>query len=96
MSRQKNKSVSRLFRKCELDDERNLHLPIPTQVVLNEEHLPIGQTAAQKRVEHELTELAKATSKQLGISRRFLAAKAKYRAENYQPSNTQYGWVQVK
>jgi hypothetical protein len=75
MSRHKNKSVSRLFRKCEVDDEKNLHLPIPTQVISNEEHLPIEQTAAQRRVEHELTEIADRNAKRLGISRRkFLAA----------------------
>ncbi len=75
MSSNKNQNASGLFRKCEIDDEKKLHLPIPTQVVSNEEHLPIPQTAAQKRVEHELTGLAEKTSKQLGISRRrFLAA----------------------
>ncbi|HEX8197550.1 MAG TPA: hypothetical protein VF571_15250 [Pyrinomonadaceae bacterium] len=57
MSRKENKSVSCFFRKWEVDDERNSHLPIP-------------QTVEQKRVEHEMTEIAEKTSRQLGISRR--------------------------
>jgi predicted TIM-barrel fold metal-dependent hydrolase len=75
MKSKKNMAAPRLFRKSEVDDKNNLHLPIPTQVVSNEEHLPIPQTDAQKRVECELTELADRTSKSLGVTRRqFLAA----------------------
>ena len=49
-------------------------LPIPTQIVSNEEFAPIDQTDDQKKVEHRLIEIASESSKKLGISRRkFLA-----------------------
>ncbi len=58
--------------KCEIDDRL---LPIPTQVVSNEEFCPPDQTDEQKRVELRLVEIADETSHKLGISRRaFLAS----------------------
>src|SRR5215207_9732391 len=59
------------IQKCEIEDEP---LPVPTQIVSNEEFEPPDQTTEQARVEHRLNELADDTSKRLGISRRkFLA-----------------------
>src|SRR5688572_28417057 len=59
------------IQKCEVDTN---NLPIPTQIVSNEEFAPIDQTEEQKRVEHRLLEIASESSKKLGISRRkFLA-----------------------
>ena len=55
------------IQKCEVDDQ---NLPIPTQIVSNEEFAPIDQTEEQKRVEHRLIEIASESSKKLGISRR--------------------------
>ena len=62
----------RWIQKCDVDEK---NLPIPTQIVSNEEFAPPAQTPAQKRVEQRLIEIASDTSKRLGISRRrFLAA----------------------
>lgn len=57
--------------KCDIDE---MNLPIPTQIVSNEESAPSHQTAGQKRVEQRLIEIAGTSSRRLGISRRqFLA-----------------------
>ena len=70
-----SRSSRRWVRKCDADDERELHLPIPTQIVSNEEFYPPEQTTEQKRVELELTALAEREAKRLGFSRRrFLAS----------------------
>lgn len=55
------------IQKCEVDERL---LPVPTQIVSNEEFAPPDQTEEQKKVEHRLNELADSTSKKLGISRR--------------------------
>ncbi len=57
-------------RKFELDEYLDRFLPVPTQVVSNEEYFPIPQTPQQQAVEHEALELADRTSKRLGMSRR--------------------------
>jgi predicted TIM-barrel fold metal-dependent hydrolase len=57
-------------RKHELDDYLDRHLPIPTQVVSNEEFIPIPQTKRQRAVENQLLETGTRISKQLGIDRR--------------------------
>ncbi len=44
--------------------------PIPTRVVSNGEYMPWAQTAAQRRVEHELDALAGACGRRLGMDRR--------------------------
>jgi uncharacterized protein len=50
-------------------------LPLPTQIVSNEEFAPSAQTEEQRRVEHRLMEIASDSAKRLGISRRkFLAS----------------------
>ena len=60
------------IQKCDIDEEL---LPVPTQIVSNEEFAPPDQTKEQARVENRLVELAEDTSKKLGISRRkFLAS----------------------
>lgn len=62
----------RWIQKCDVDEK---NLPIPTQIVSNEEFAPPAQTFEQKQVEHRLLEIAAGASKRLGISRRrFLAA----------------------
>ena len=58
------------MRKHELDDYLDRHLPIPTQVVSNEEFIPIPQTKKQGAVENQLLETAARISKQLGVDRR--------------------------
>jgi uncharacterized protein len=57
-------------RKNELDDFLDRHLPIPTQVVSNEEYYPLPQTPEQKAVEHHLLTIAGRNAKRLGLSRR--------------------------
>ena len=52
-------------RKHELDDYLDRHLPIPTQVVSNEEFIPLPQTRKQRAVENELLEMGSRISKQL-------------------------------
>ena len=44
--------------------------PIPTQIVSNEEFIPMPQTEDQRRVEHRITELADHYAGCLGMSRR--------------------------
>ena len=56
--------------KCDVDDYLDRHLPIPTQVVSNEEYYPLPQTLQQKAVEHHLLEMATRNAKKLGIDRR--------------------------
>jgi predicted TIM-barrel fold metal-dependent hydrolase len=61
------------IQKCEIDDEQQL--PVPTQIVSNEEFAPPDQTTEQKRVEDRLVEIADESSDRLGLSRReFLAS----------------------
>ena len=55
------------IQKSELD---NRMLPVPTQIVSNEEFEPPDQTGEQRSVELRLGELADAGAKKLGISRR--------------------------
>jgi len=58
--------------KCDVDE---LNLPIPTQIVSNEEFAPPEQTEEQRRVEHRVIEMADSASRKLGLSRRsFLAS----------------------
>ncbi len=65
----------RMIRKCDYDAVRDLYLPIPTQIVSNEEFVPIPQTREQRQVEAKLNEIADDASKKLGVSRRgFLAS----------------------
>lgn len=60
------------IQKCDVDDEG---LPIPTQIVSNEEFSPPDQTDEQKMVENRLIEIASESSRSLGVSRRrFLAS----------------------
>src|SRR5260370_17699892 len=54
--------------KCDVDDHLNRHLPIPTQVVSNEEYFPIPQTAQQKEVEFRLLHMAHQNAKRLALA----------------------------
>ncbi|MEE9136518.1 MAG: amidohydrolase, partial [Gammaproteobacteria bacterium] len=44
--------------------------PVPTQIVSNEEFVPMRQTHDQQRVEYRIDQLASAYAKKLGMSRR--------------------------
>ncbi len=63
-------SLDGWVRKCELDAHLDRHLPIPTQVVSNEEYRPLPQTREQRSVEHHLLERARRGARDLGITRR--------------------------
>lgn len=73
MSR-KNKKP-KWVQKCDVDEEQNKNLPLPTQIISNEEFIPPEQTVEQEKVEKRLIEIADKSSKKLNISRRkFLAS----------------------
>ncbi len=57
-------------RKCDVDEQLGRNLPIPTQVVSNEEYYPLPQTREQLAVEHHLVELAGRNARALGMDRR--------------------------
>ncbi len=65
-----NVKTGQLVRKCDLDQIRGMYLPIPTQIVSNEEFVPIAQTPEQRRVEEMLEKIASEASKKLGVTRR--------------------------
>ncbi|MGB7926181.1 MAG: amidohydrolase family protein [Pyrinomonadaceae bacterium] len=85
------RGAGRWVRKSDLDEQRGLNLPIPTQVVSNEEFAPPPQTEEQKRVEHHLTELADRQSRRLGISRRRFLATTGGMAAAFVAMNTVFG-----
>src|SRR5687768_4480951 len=63
------------IQKCDVDAAQDKNLPIPTQIISNEEFVPPEQTEEQKKVEHRLNEIDSERSKLLGINRRkFLAS----------------------
>ena len=57
-------------RKCDVDAYLGRNLPIPTQVVSNEEFIPPPQTRKQQAVEHQLLNTGSTNAKKLGIDRR--------------------------
>lgn len=58
------------IRKDWKDRQTGNHSPIPTQVVSNEEFIPLPQTEKQKRVAARIDELADLHGKRVGLSRR--------------------------
>jgi predicted TIM-barrel fold metal-dependent hydrolase len=78
-------------RKCDVDQERNRLLPIPTQIVSNEEFVPPDQTMEQKKVEHELNLIADRASKALGVSRRQFLSSAGGMAAAFLAMNSVWG-----
>src|SRR5687768_14703810 len=80
-----------LLRKCEVDAIRNTFLPIPTQIVGNEEFVPIAQTVQQQQVEAKLNEIADGASKKLGVSRRHFLASSGGMAAAFLAMNAVFG-----
>jgi hypothetical protein len=78
-------------RKHELDDYLDRHLPIPTQVVSNEEFIPPPQTSRQRAVENQLLETGARISKSLGIDRRQFLRTASGMAAGFAAMNTVFG-----
>jgi uncharacterized protein len=58
------------IRKSDLDAWLDRHLPVPTQVISNEEYLPIPQTAQQRLLEQEIVASAERQAGYLGMDRR--------------------------
>ena len=58
------------IRKSDLDAWLDRHLPVPTQVISNEEYVPIPQTAQQRRLEQEIVVSAERQAGYLGMDRR--------------------------
>ena len=56
--------------KSDLDAWLDRHLPVPTQVISNEEYLPIPQTAQQRLLEQEIVANAEQQAGYLGMDRR--------------------------
>lgn len=76
------------IQKC---DEDHIGLPIPTQIVSNEEFEPPEQTDEQKKVEDRLVEIADDTSKDLGISRRAFLSSSGGMAAAFLAMNSVFG-----
>ena len=66
----KPKSRNGWIRKSDLDAWLDRFLPVPTQVISNEEYLPIPQTRQQKRLEQEILAGAECQSRLVGVDRR--------------------------
>ena len=77
--------------KCDVDDHLSRHLPIPTQVVSNEEYFPIPQTLQQREVEFRLGEMADANAKRLGVGRRRFLQTAGGMATAFAAMNAVFG-----
>jgi len=58
------------IRKSDLDAWLDRHLPVPTQVISNEEYVPIPQTAQQRLLEQEILANAERQAGYLGMDRR--------------------------
>jgi uncharacterized protein len=91
VSAPKPESHNGWIRKCELDDYLDRHLPIPTQVVSNEEFIPLRQTAKQHAVEHELLDIGARNSRKLGIDRRQFFRTSCGMAAAFAAMNTVFG-----
>jgi predicted TIM-barrel fold metal-dependent hydrolase len=78
-------------RKNELDDYLDRHMPIPTQVVSNEEIIPLPQTRSQRAVEDKLFESAGRISRSLGMDRRQFFRTASGMAAAFAAMNTVFG-----
>jgi uncharacterized protein len=83
----------RWVRKFDADGARERFLPIPTQVVSNEEMLPVPQTAEQQRVERELVALAERSARRLGVSRREFLSSSTGMAAAFLALNSVFGRV---
>jgi predicted TIM-barrel fold metal-dependent hydrolase len=82
---------ARFIRKWSKDASTNGYSPIPTQVVSNEEYLPLAPTSEQRRVAALIHETARATSRRLGVSRREFLSSSAGMVSAFLALNTVYG-----
>ena len=85
------KKKKKWIQKCDLEDAEERDLPIPTQIVSNEEFVPFEQTFEQTKVEQKLNEIADESSKKLGISRRKFLASSGGMAAAFLAMNSVFG-----
>jgi hypothetical protein len=78
-------------RKCDVDAYLGRNLPIPTQVVSNEEFIPPAQSRKQWAVERELLDTGARNAKKLGIDRRQFFRTACGMAAGFAALNTVFG-----
>ncbi len=79
------------IRKSDLDAWLDRYLPVPTQVVSNEEYLPIPQTPEQRRLEREIIARAEHHSRSLGMDRRSFLRTSSGMALAFACMNTVFG-----
>ena len=79
------------LRKHEVDEFLGRDLPIPTQVVSNEEYLPLPQTKLQHNVERNILATAERNSKRLGVTRRDFLRSACGMAASFAALNEVFG-----
>jgi uncharacterized protein len=84
-------SSRRWTRKWAHDVETNGFSPIPTQVVSNEEYLPLDQTPEQRHVALIVAETARRNARRLGVSRREFMASSAGMASAFLALNTVFG-----
>src|SRR5712692_2120208 len=83
--------AQRSVRKCSRDVEADGFSPLPTQVVSNEEYLPLPQTPEQQRVAALLQETARRNARRLGVTRRGFLASSAGMASAFLALNTVFG-----
>jgi len=83
-----DEQLAKLARADEVDD---LHSPVPTRMISNGEHMPIAQTAEQKRVEHRIADLADTVGRRMGLGRRRFLAGTGGVAASFLAMNEVYG-----
>src|SRR3989442_11070668 len=81
----------RWVRKWRLDAETDGLSPLPTQVVSNEEYVPLSQTPEQARVAALLQETARTNARRLGVSRRAFLSSSAGMAAAFLALNTVFG-----
>ncbi len=83
-------------KKNEHDQLTGAQLPIPTQIVSNEEYFPTPQTPEQRKVEMLLREWSAERSQTLGLSRRKFLAGSCGMAMAFMAMNEVFGpWFKV-
>lgn len=79
------------IRKAVRDQMKGVDSPMPTQVVSNEEIIPMPQTTKQKQVEQLITDLSTERARKLGLNRRDFMRSSMGLATCFLASNLAYG-----
>jgi len=84
-------SARRWTRKWAHDVATDRFAPLPTQVISNEEYLPLGQTAEQRHVAALFAETARSNARRLGVTRREFMSSSAGMASAFLAMNTVFG-----